>query len=553
MRAAHRTLLILLLAQLLAVVPLPAQTPGEGLPVIERVFPNGLRFLVLRRDGAPTVAFVTRYRVGSVHEAPGESGIAHLLEHMLFKGTSTIGTTDLAAELALFPRIDAVQDSIRALRATMRIQEITRAAALSTGRTDTSAITPRTAHSDTGFVIPPATRIDIRTATRPATPLDTRIAELSARLKTLEDSARAFVDPNEFDRILSRNGARGLNATTTFEATTYYVELPANRARLWFTLEADRLRNPVFREFYTERDVVAEERRMRVESDPGGLLWERFLATAFQQHPYGTPVVGKMEDIENFTRGQAAEYFRRFYGPNNAVVAVVGDVVPDSILAWAEAYLAPIPRGEEPRPIRAVEPEQTAERRIEVVYDAEPQLLIGWHVPAPDHPDYPALSVLAYLLSGGNTSRLYRRLVLDENAAVGVSVSLEPGEYDPQLFVIGAAPRAPHTTAELERKIYEEIARLQAEPPEPIELERIRNQLEAGEIRRLRSSLGLAFQIAGSATSYGDWRTTFRLSRRLQAVSPEDLRRVAQTYLRVENRTVATLVRGGEGMREERP
>ncbi len=505
MTVARRTLLTLLLAQLLAAVPLPAQTPtGEALPVVERVFPNGLRVLVLPRAGAPTVAFVTRYRVGSVHEAPGESGIAHLLEHMLFKGTTTIGTSDHAAELALFPRIDAVQDSIRAIG-------------------------------------------------RPATPLDNRIAELEARLKALEDSARAFVVPNEFDRILSRNGARGLNATTTFEATTYYVELPSNRARLWFTLEADRLRNPVFREFYAERDVVAEERRMRVESDPGGLLWERFLGTAFQTHPYGTPVVGKMEDIQNFTRRQAEEYFRRFYGPNNAVVAVVGDVVPDSILAWAEAYLAPIPRGDEPQAIQAREPEQRAERRIEVSYEAEPQLLLGWHVPAPDHPDYPALSVMAYLLSGGNTSRLYRRLVLEENSAVGVSVSLEPGEYDPQLFVIGATPRAPHTTAELEARIDEEIARLQRTPPEPIELERIRNQLEAGEVRRLRSNLGLAFQIAGSATSYGDWRTTFRLSQRLQAVRPEDVQRVARTYFRPENRTVATLVRNTSGASEDLP
>jgi predicted Zn-dependent peptidase len=292
---------------------------------------------------------------------------------------------------------------------------------------------------------------------------------------------------------------------------------------------------------------------MRVESDPGGLLWERFLAAAYQTHPYGTPVVGKMEDIQNFTRQQAERYFRRFYGPNNAVVAVVGDVVPDTIFAWAEAYLASIPRGEEPAPIGAQEPAQTAERRIEVPYDAEPQLLMGWHIPAPEHPDYPALTVLAYILSGGNTSRLHRRLVLEENTAAGVSVSLQPGEYDPQLFVIGAAPRAPHTTAELEEKIQEEIIRLQTMPPEPIELERIRNQLEAGEVRRLRSNLGLAFQLAGSAAAYGDWRTTFQHSRRLQAVRPDDIVRVARAYLRPENRTVATLVRKTSGASEEMP
>jgi predicted Zn-dependent peptidase len=361
---ARLTSLAALLAALIAATTLTAQMPapnaarataGEALPVVERVFPNGLRFIVLPRPGAPTVAFVTQYRVGSVHEAERGRGIAHLLALMLFKGPTTIGTRDHTAELTLFPRIDAVQDSIRALRAAHRHV--------------TSTPDPHpanTAHPDSA-----------RAATRTDTAADPRIATLAARLKALEDSARASVVPNEFDQILSRNGARGLNATTTYEATTYYVELPANRARLWFTLEADRLRNPVFREFYAERDVVAEERRMRVESDPGGLLWERFLAAAYQTHPYGTPVVGKMEDIQNFTRQQAERYFRRFYGPNNAVVAVVGDVVPDTIFAWAEAYLASIPRGEEPAPIGAQEPAQTAERRIEVPYDAEPQLLMG--------------------------------------------------------------------------------------------------------------------------------------------------------------------------------
>lgn len=523
-RASTAALLTLLAPlALLALSPsLAAQTPtGAELPVVERVFPNGLRFLVLPRPGAPTVAFVTQYRVGSVHEAEGESGIAHLLEHMLFKGTTTIGTTDHAAELALFPRIDAVQDSIRALR----------------GRRGTSVDAPAAAAA--------AAAVDAG--------VDAQIETLAARLKSLEDSARIHVVPNAFDQILSRNGARGLNATTTYEATTYYVELPANRARLWFTLEADRLLNPVFREFYAERDVVAEERRMRVETSPGGLLWERFLATAYQVHPYGTPVVGKMEDIQNFTRRQAEEYFRRFYGPNNAVVAVVGDVVPDSILAWAEAYLAPIPRGEELAPVRVREPAQREERRVDVVYDAEPQLLMGWHVPDPAHADYPALTVLAYVLSGGNTSRLQRRLVLEENAAISVAASLAPGEYDPQLFVIGAAPVAPRTTTELEAEIHEEIARLQAMPPDQIELDRIRNQLEAGAVRRLRSNLGLAFQLTGSAVAYGDWRTTFQHSERLQAVRPADVQRVARTYLVPENRTVARLVRPAEGTPEELP
>ncbi|MFO7262219.1 MAG: pitrilysin family protein [bacterium] len=505
-----------LVAACIALAPRPASAQyGQDLPVVERMLPNGLRLLALRREGAPTVAFVMQYRVGAVQERDGETGIAHLLEHMLFKGTTTIGTRDHAAELELFARIDAIQDSIVALRAE---------------RADASAPARSRGTASCG-----------PSAEEP--PEDPRIQRLAARLKALEDSARAFVVANEFDRILTRHGARGLNASTTYEATTYYVELPANRARLWFALEADRLRNPVMREFYAERDVVAEERRMRVESDPGGRLWECFMATAYTVHPYGRPVVGTMQDIQNFTRRQAEEYFRRYYGPNNAVVAVVGDIEPDSILAWGERYLGTIPAGEPARRVEVREPEQRGERRVSIEFDAEPQLLMGWHIPEPDHPDYPALTVLAHILTGGTTSRLHRRMVLEERVAVVVSASIQPGGMDPQLLVIGAAPAEGHTTAELERLIDEEIARLQTDPPDTLELGRIHNQLEAGEIRRLRSNLGLAFQLAGSASAYdGDWRATFRFTERLLAVEAADVQRVARTYLRPENRTVAVLV-----------
>jgi len=505
-----------LVAACIALAPRPASAQyGQDLPVVERMLPNGLRLLALRREGAPTVAFVMQYRVGAVQERDGETGIAHLLEHMLFKGTTTIGTRDHAAELELFARIDAIQDLIVALRAE---------------RADASAPARSRGTASCG-----------PSAEEP--PEDPRIQRLAARLKALEDSARAFVVANEFDRILTRHGARGLNASTTYEATTYYVELPANRARLWFALEADRLRNPVMREFYAERDVVAEERRMRVESDPGGRLWECFMATAYTVHPYGRPVVGTMQDIQNFTRRQAEEYFRRYYGPNNAVVAVVGDIEPDSILAWGERYLGTIPAGEPARRVEVREPEQRGERRVSIEFDAEPQLLMGWHIPEPDHPDYPALTVLAHILTGGTTSRLHRRMVLEERVAVVVSASIQPGGMDPQLLVIGAAPAEGHTTAELERLIDEEIARLQTDPPDTLELGRIHNQLEAGEIRRLRSNLGLAFQLAGSASAYdGDWRATFRFTERLLAVEAADVQRVARTYLRPENRTVAVLV-----------
>jgi len=488
----------LLAAVVLGTISAPAQesTPGERLPVREHTLANGLRLLVLHRPGAPTVSFVVEYGVGGVHERLGTTGTAHLLEHLFFKGTRSIGTRDAAAEEVLFRRMDAAHDTLVRARARSDWDEVHR--------------------------------------------LDVRIA-------ALEDSARVHVEANEYDRILTKAGARGLNAMTASDATTYYVELPSNRAELWFVLEGDRMANPVFREFYAERDVVMEERRMRVETSPGGLLYEAHMAAAYNVHPYGVPVVGTMSDLENLSRRDVVDHYRRYYGARNAVVGVVGNVDPERIVAWAEKYLAGVPAGEEPPPVLAREPAQRGERRVEVVWDAEPSLRIGWHIPDARHPDAPALSILTNLLTGGRTARLHRRLVLADRIAAGVTSSLGPGERFPQLFQIDASPLAPHTAAEVEAAVYAEIERLVAEGPAPEEMERVRNQIAAGNVRRLQSNLGLAFQLVESESLFGDWRETFRMSERLRSVTSEDVKRVASRYFTSENRTVATLVRAKTG------
>ena len=465
---------------------------GVQLPVVEHELANGMRWLVLPRTGAPTVSFIVKFRVGAVNEVRGQTGMAHLLEHLLFKGTETLGTRDATAERALFVRMDALQDSILA----------------------------REAGGD-----------------------NTAVPVLRERIDSLETEARAHVLPNEFERILSTNGGRSLNATTDWESTTYYVELPANRAQLWFLLESDRMAHPVFREFYAERDIVAEERRLRVETNPGGLLFEAHMATAFTTHPYGQPVVGYMADIQRLRRPDVEAYFRRYYGPSNAVVTVVGDIDPDQILAWADEYFGDLPANETPRPILSREPAQRGERRVEVVFDAEPQVRIGWPVVKTSHPDAPALSVLSWLLTGGRTSRLHRRLVIEDRVATAIYSSMGPGIQFPAIFTIDAMPRFPNSTDDVEAAVYAELDSLRRTPPSEREMQRIRNQLEAGEFRRLTSSLGLALQLAASASAFGDWRTTFGFTDRLAAVEPEDVRRVAQRFFTRENRTVATLVR----------
>jgi predicted Zn-dependent peptidase len=476
----------------------PCQLSGQAemdldLIVQEHTLDNGLRLFILPRPGVPIVSFVVQYRVGSVNERPGETGIAHLLEHLFFKGTTSIGTRDFGREEPLMEEMDILFDSI--LVRQDRFPD------------DTAAL-----------------------------------SDLRRRIRDLEKDASEFVRPNELDEILSQNGARNLNATTTSEATTYFVELPRNRAELWFALEADRMKNPVFREFYTERDVVAEERRLRMDDNPAGLLYEAHLATAFQHHPYGAPVVGYMEDIQRLSRPEVENYFHSYYGPNNAVVAVAGDVDPQQILQWARTYLEPIPPGSEPPPVRAVEPPQRGERRVEVAFDAEPAVRIGWKVPSAMDEDAPALYMLMSLLTGGRSSRLYQRLVLEERIAAGITASIEPGQLYPGLFTLQATPIRPHTTRDVEEAVYQEIDRLRWTPPEESELQRVRNQLEASEVRRLRSGFGLALQVARSASLFGDWRATFDSIQDLIQVTPQDIQRVVQRYFGKERRTVATLV-----------
>jgi len=504
---------------LLLVLPVNAGAQEASLPlppVHEHILDNGLRLFILPRAGSPTVSFVVQYRIGSVNEKPGVTGIAHLLEHLLFKGTTTVGTRNYEAELPLLLEMDLIHDSLVLERRMVR------------GDGADVESTGEPSGNPTG---------------EPCLADSTRIKELEGRIRTLGERASEFVRSNEFDAILSENGARGLNAMTTNEATTYYVELPANRTELWFVLEADRMTNPVFREFYTERDVVAEERRFRLESNASGLLYQAHMGEAFRVHPYGNPVIGTQEDIQNLARRDVQEYFLDYYGPNNAVVAIAGDVDPEEILSWAKEYLGPIPRGQTPPEVTAEEPAQSAERRVQVVFDAEPSLRMGWRAPASLHPDTPALAMLATLLTGGRTSRIYRRLVLEDRIATGITSGTGPGNLFPGLFSIEAFPRSPHTTEEVEAAVYEELERLKEEPPEEWELQRVRNQLEASEIRRLQSSFGLAIQVAQSASLFGDWKQTFSFTREMGAVTPEDIQRVVRTYFNDSQRTVATLVK----------
>ncbi len=489
----NRLLFLLLVAALLA---WEAAAHAQDLEkrVIRRVLPNGLTVLLLERPLSPTVSLYVRYKSGAVDDEDGKTGTAHFLEHMLFKGTESIGPLDPAGDAELLERIFRAGGDLDRERAR-------------------------------------GERADPE-----------RIKTLTGVLRDLESRHRATYRSNEIDRLYTINGAVGLNASTGQDVTTYHVSLPMNRLELWARIESDRMVRPVFREFYAERDVVLEERRQRVETDPDGLLYERFLAAAFTVHPYRRPILGWASDIPFLDPAALRSFLRQHHAPNNTVIAVVGRIRPDDVFRLIERYFGGIPRQEPlPRPI-AEEPPQTDERRIRVAFDARPQLMIGWHKPALPHFDDYVFDVIEALLSRGRTSRFYRELVekkgLAEKAA---AMSGIPGSRYPNLFVVYGTPRDPHPVAALEKAVHEEIERLRNEPVTASELEKIKNRMRAEFIRDLASNEGLARTLSYYEAVAGDWRYVTGHLQVIERITPGDVQRVARTYLVPENRTVAIL------------
>jgi len=460
---------------------------------------NGMRFLLLRRGTAPVFAGILRFKVGSADDPGGETGLAHLFEHLAFKGTSTIGVTDAAKERPLLDALDGVARDLNA--------EIDRG--------------PRA----------DAARLDA----------------LRARMKSLMEEHRALVVRDEFTEILSENGATDINASTGADMTSYYVSLPANRVELWCLLESVRLKDPVLREFYSERDVVKEERRFRIDTQPQGKLYEQLLLAAYSAHPYRVPAAGWLSDLDRLTRPEAETFRREHYVPGNAVAALVGQIDPDATAALLERYFGSIPPGPLPLSTPTVEPPQTGERRVAVQFDAAPNIMIAFHKTALDDPQDPVFDVIDSILGGGRTSRLFRKLVTGTEVASNVFTFEAPGRRFPSLFVIGGQPRAPHTTSELEQGILAELRRLADEPVTAQELAKVRAQIESDAIYELRSNMGLAGQLTQFAVLTGDWRNMIRRDEQLKAITAAQVQEVARRTFTAANRTVATLERPAAG------
>lgn len=455
---------------------------------------NGLKLLILERHNVPVVSFLNYVDVGSVNEVYGITGIAHMFEHMAFKGTNKIGTSDYESEKEAIEKIEKIYMQIRRMKNTR-------------GEID-----------------------------------EEKLAELEEEFKKAQEEAGKFIVKNEFGKIIEREGGRSLNASTSWDATRYFFSLPANKIELWFYLESERFLHPVFREFYKERDVVQEERRLRTESQPVGKLIEEFVSAAYKTHPYRHPVVGNMSDLQSFTMTEAREFYNKYYVPGNITVAVVGDVKPKDIIKLADKYFGRLKAGPMPPPVETVEPEQISDRIVKLYDTAQPIYLVGYHKPNILHKDTAVFDAITDIMGAGRTSRLYKRLVRDDKIALaaGAFTGL-PGEKYPGLFIFYAFPNEGHTNEEVADAIDEEIHKLQTELVTDEELKRVKTRARAGIIRALDSNMGLAFQLTFYEVITGDWRNLFKDIEKIDKVTKEDIRRVAKEYFS-KPRTVAMIV-----------
>ncbi|MEE8148876.1 MAG: pitrilysin family protein [candidate division Zixibacteria bacterium] len=459
--------------------------------VVEHTLENGLKLIILERHDAPVVSFNTYADVGSVDDPKGYTGLAHMFEHMAFKGTTTFGTKDYKAEKELIEIEDSIFMELRAERTK-------------------------------GFWADSA-----------------RIEQLEKDYEAAREASYEMVIPNQYGQTVSREGGVGLNAGTWTDRTVYFISLPSNKVELWMALESERFLNPVLREMYKERDVVAEERRMRTESSPIGRLIEQFLGLSFLAHPYGVPGIGHMSDIQYYSRKEATAFFEKYYSPANLTIAIVGDVNTKNLIKMAEKYWTRIPYRPKPARIATVEPEQKGERRMVIEDPSQPWYLAGWHIPELTHPDRPAIDALLDYLAIGRTSLLYKKLVKEKKMVQQASgLTGFPGEKYPGMILLYALPAPKVSNADCEAEILAEVERMKEELIPEDEVEKIKARAKAQFVNGLSRNSGMGFQLAAYQTYWGDWREMFNELNRINAVTAEDIKRVANTYLTSKNRTV---------------
>jgi len=494
----QKTTIFICAIALAAALALPAEAEQNAAlldlekNVVFRQMDNGAQVILLNRGFSPTLSLVISFRAGSVDESYQTAGAAHMLEHMLFKGTDRVGTTDYGRERRLLEQIEGIGESLDRLR----IQN----------------------------------------------PGDKRIPGLEKQLKKLNDEAARYVVSSPYDKIYTSAGGVGFNASTSRDRTSYVIDLPSSQIELWAQTESERLRNPVMREYYTERKTVVEERLMRYDSRGLESLFERFIAAAFIAHPYRHPIIGWSSNIGLLSLREVREFYRNNYTPSRMTITVVGKQDPKATFAVIEKYFGRL-EGKSSAPLVVIkEPAHGGERRFEFHFDASPHLLVGWNKPTfPSRDDY-VCDVIAGILTGGKTSRLYRSLLLEKKIAASVNAwNGFPGARYDNLFVISAAPRHPYTPYDLESAIHDEILRLKTDLGEE-ELKKVAGRIESELVFELESNKGIARVLSEHQTLFGDWRLLFRYLDAIRSVSVKEVQDVLTRYFTRENRTVGVLL-----------
>ncbi len=471
--------------------------PSEHLALLAKnavrfTLPNGLRVIFYRRAHSPIFSSQIWVKAGGVNEVPGQTGVFHLLEHMAFKGTPAVGTRDWPQEKQLLERYEQVLDEL--------------------ARNDAAA--------------------------------------LKEELRHLEDKLAELQVTDEFSNIYRARGASGLNAATSKEYTMYMVSLPASEFELWCWMESERLLQPVFRQFYKERDVVLEERRMRTDDNPGGRVFESLLAAAYWVHPNRLPIIGWREDLQRLRTRHVEAAHRQYYRADNIVISLVGDLDVERIRMLMEKYFGrlPEPAGVIP-PLGQEEPLQQGERRVEVVFDAEPRLVLAYHKPGHPDPDHAVFAVLQSLLSDGRSSLLHRRLIQEKHLAISEFAAEMPGELYPSLLVLGATPRRVVSNERVLAEIVDVVRDLQNRFLPEAEVAAAKKRLRTQMLQDLSSNYGLARFLARGELLFGRFETQLDFYLSTDAVTALDIQRVARRYLVPENRTIVMLRKSEKGKR----
>lgn len=453
--------------------------------VKEYTLSNGIKVLFYKRGEAPIFAGAVVVRVGGSDEREGQTGISHLFEHMAFKGSRTIGTKDYAAERRLLERLEQIARESHAA----------------------SQLSP----------------------------------EQKKEWDEIHEKLRALWISDDFTARYEKQGAVGQNATTDKEFTKYFVNMPRSAFEFWCRMEADRLRTPVMRQFYQERDVVLEERRMRYEDDPGGKLYEMLLGVAYQRHPYRAPVIGYEKDLRALTASDLEAFRKRYYVPSNIVVSLVGWVDPDRDIKTVEECFGSIPGGKDV--IRDIPEEgpQEGQRRTDLVMKASPELVVAYRKPNYPHPDDAPISVLTEILAGGRTSPLYTELVKRKQVAASIGHDEGPGVVFPNLLMFAATVKAPHDADTVLHAFDLVLARFKRNGPTAEQLEMAKRSIGVEYLSRLSSNQSLALDFATSQLAYGTWRASVEWYDAMMRVTLSDVKRVADQYLVPTQRTIAAI------------